>query len=62
MIELNEKSKQVEGVKITLEEIEKAFKILDDKNKGTKISLIELKKKIPAINPNFPKSEVKALT
>ncbi|CAK66399.1 unnamed protein product (macronuclear) [Paramecium tetraurelia] len=62
LIELNEKSKQVDGVKITLEEIEKAFKILDEKNKGSKISLLELKKKIPAINPNFPKSEYKALT
>ena len=28
-----------------------------DKNK-----LIRTKKKIPAINPNFPKSEIKALT
>lgn len=62
LIELKEKSREVEGVKITLEEIEKAFKILDEKNKGQKISLLELKKKLPAINPNFPKGEVKALT
>ncbi|KAM3140115.1 hypothetical protein pb186bvf_007915 [Paramecium bursaria] len=62
LIELNEQKQQVDGVKVTLEEIEKAFKILDEKNKGQKISLLELKKKIPAINPNFPKSEIKALT
>jgi hypothetical protein len=30
--------KKVEGVKITLEDIEKAFKILDEKNGGQKIS------------------------
>lgn len=62
LIELKEKSKHVEGVPVSLEEIERAFKILDEKNKGSKISLLELKKKIPAINPTFPKSEIKALT
>lgn len=54
--------KKVEGVKISQEDIEKAFKILDEKNNGTKISLTELKKKIPKINPNFLLNEIPALT
>ncbi|EGR30428.1 hypothetical protein IMG5_132500 [Ichthyophthirius multifiliis] len=64
LINLNfpaEKEK-VEGVKISLEDIEKAFKILDEKNQGSKISLQELKKKIPVLNPNFPLNEIPALT
>ncbi len=50
----NTEKKKVEGIQITEEDIKKAFKILDEKNDGNKISLQELKKKIPAINPNFP--------
>jgi len=33
-LNLPEDKKKVEGVKISLEDIEKAFKILDDKNQG----------------------------
>lgn len=61
-INANQEQKKVEGVKITLEEIEKAFKILDEKNNGQKIALNELKKKIPIINPGFPINEIPALT
>ena len=41
LINLNFQSdkKTVEGVKISQEDIEKAFKILDEKNGGSKISL-----------------------
>ncbi|EAR91080.2 EF-hand protein (macronuclear) [Tetrahymena thermophila SB210] len=53
---------KVQGVQISLEDIEKAFKILDEKNGGSKISLQELKRKIPDLNPNFPLNEIPALT
>lgn len=59
---LPEEKEKGEGVEVTLEDIEKAFKILDEKNNGSKISLIELKKKIKTINPNFDHNEIPALT
>ena len=46
-LNLPTEKKKVEGVKISLDDIEKAFKILDEKNGGQKISLNELKRKIP---------------
>ena len=46
---------------IQLEDIERAFKILDEKNNGQKITLAELKKKLPIINPNFPEVEIGTL-
>ncbi len=49
-------------MEVNFDDIEKAFKILDEKNNGTKVSLAELKKKIPVINPNFPISEIPSLT
>ncbi len=41
LLDLNfqKEKKEVEGVKISLEDIEKAFKILDSNNNGTKVSL-----------------------
>ncbi len=35
---------------------------MDEKNGGVKVSLNELKKKIPIINPNFPTGEIQTLT
>lgn len=61
-LENNYNEEKIQGVEIQLEDIEKAFKILDENNKGGKISLNELKKKIPKINPNFPINEIPALT
>ena len=46
---------------IKLEDIEKAFSILDSKNLGQKISLHELKRKLPLINPHFPSTEIPTL-
>ena len=42
-----ENTDNMKGIEISYEDIEKAFKILDEKNAGTKVSLNELKKKIP---------------
>jgi len=49
-------------VQISLKDIEKAFAILDKKNEGQKVSLTELKRKVPTLNPNFPISELGSLT
>jgi Ca2+-binding EF-hand superfamily protein len=49
-------------VDISLEEIQSVFRMIDDKNKGEKLGLLELKKRLPIINPNFPLSEISTLT
>jgi Ca2+-binding EF-hand superfamily protein len=50
------------GIEITLEEIEKAFRIIDDKSGGQRITLNDLKKRMAIINPNFPLNEIAMLT
>lgn len=50
------------GIEITLEEIEKAFRIIDEKNGGNKITLNDLKKRMAIINPSFPLNEIAMLT
>lgn len=49
-------------VDISLEEIQSVFRMIDEKNKGEKLGLLELKKRLPIINPNFPLSEISTLT
>jgi len=57
-----EKKQNTEHFNITLEEIEKVFMLIDDKNKGEKITLNDLKKKMAIINSKFPTSEISTLT
>lgn len=50
------------GLEISLEEIEKAFRIIDEKSGGHHITLNDLKKRMAIINPNFPLNEIAMLT
>merc|ERR1739845_42392 len=57
-----EKKQNTEHFNITLEVIEKVFRLIDEKNKGEKITLNDLKKKMAIINSKFPTSEISTLT
>ena len=50
------------GIPIEIETIEKAFKLIDEKNGPEKISISELKKKLSVINPTITDKEINLLT
>lgn len=50
------------GIPIELKDIEKTFKMIDEKGGGTKISQAELKRRLLIMNPTFPDKDIGILT
>lgn len=56
-----EDDEEKNSLPINIQDIQKAFKIIDEKNGPEKVSLSELKKKMEVINPNLTERDIMTL-
>ena len=61
-VEAEDDQNRKPGIPIDMKDIEKTFKMIDEKGGGLKISQAELKKRLLTINPGFPDKDLPILT